>query len=445
MTAPAAVAATGTGQELYRKARRLIPGGTQLLSKRPERFLPELWPAYYSKANGATVWDLDGREYLDMSIMGVGACVLGYADPDVDAAVIRAVQQGSMCTLNCPEEVELAALLCELHPWAQMVRLARGGGEAMAMAVRIARAFTGREQVAFCGYHGWHDWYLAANLSDDTALDGHCLPGLQPAGVPRGLRGTLHPFRYNALQELQAIAAEHAGQLAAVVMEPARSTGPQPGFLEGVRELATRAGAVLIFDEVTSGWRMTDGGLHLRYGVEPDLAVFAKALGNGYPIAAVIGAAPVMQAAQTTFISSTSWTERIGPTAALATIKKFRRLNVSRRLIELGERVQAGWAQAARRHGLKAHVDGIPPLSHLVFEYDEAPALETLFTQWMLELGILASIQCYACYAHGDEDVARYLEAVDQVFGRLACAVEQGAVAAALRGPVRHAGFRRLT
>ena len=167
-----AVAAAGTGQALYRKARTLIPGGTQLLSKRPERFLPDLWPAYYSKAQGAMVWDLDGREYLDMSILGAGACVLGYADPEVNQAVIEAVQQGSASTLNCPEEVELAALLCELHPWAQMARFARGGGEAMAMAVRIARAFTGREQVAFCGYHGWSDWYLAANLSDTQALDG---------------------------------------------------------------------------------------------------------------------------------------------------------------------------------------------------------------------------------------------------------------------------------
>lgn len=446
MTPGIALETRGTGQALYRKARRLIPGGTQLLSKRPERFLPDLWPAYYARAKGAAVWDLDGNEYLDMSVLGVGACVLGYADSDVDQAVLGAVQNGSACTLNCPEEVELAGLLCELHPWARMARLARGGGEAMAIAVRIARAFTGRERVAFCGYHGWHDWYLAANLADERALDGHCLPGLEPAGVPRGLKGTMSPFRYNELEDLRAILARHPNAVAAIVMEPTRSTEPRPGFLEGVRELATRAGAVLIFDEVTSGWRMADGGIHMRYRVEPDIAVFAKALGNGYPVAAVIGVEPVMQAAQTTFISSTSWTERIGPTAALATIKKFRRLNISQRLIALGERVQAGWAQSARRHGLRVHADGIPPLSHLVFEYgDLVLALETLFTQWMLERGILASSQCYPCYAHRDEDVGRYLGVVDEVFIRLARVIEQGTTAAALRGPVRHPGFQRLT
>ncbi len=445
MTPADALDLAGAGQALYRKARTLIPGGTQLLSKRPERFLPELWPAYYSKAQGASVWGLDGRAYLDMSLLGVGACVLGYADPDVDAAVTQAVRNGSMCTLNCPEEVELAGLLCALHPWARMARFARGGGEAMAMAVRIARAYTRREHIAFCGYHGWHDWYLAANLSDTEALDGHCLPGLEPAGVPRGLRGTAHPFRYNDLEGLRPIVEQWSGQLAAIIMEPARSTGPQPGFLEGVRELATRAGAVLIFDEVTSGWRMGDGGIHVQYGVAPDMAVFAKALGNGYPMAAVIGVEPVMQAAQASFISSTSWTERIGPTAALAMIQKFRRLSVAQRLIELGQRVQAGWTDAARRHGLPAHAAGIPPLSHLVFESEQPAALETLFTQWMLDQDILASPQFTACYAHRDEDVARYLDAVDQVFSRIARAIEQETVEASLRGPVRQPGFQRLT
>ena len=177
---------TGTGQRLYSQAKTRIPGGTQLLSKRPEMLLPELWPAYYSKARGVEVWDLDGRRYIDMSYSGLGACVLGAADSDVDEAVRAAIAAGSMSTLNCPEEVELAELLCELHPWAEMVRYARCGGEAMAVAVRIARAHTRRDLVAFCGYHGWHDWYLAANLAEESALDGHLLPGLDPAGVPRG-------------------------------------------------------------------------------------------------------------------------------------------------------------------------------------------------------------------------------------------------------------------
>jgi glutamate-1-semialdehyde aminotransferase len=178
---------SGVGQRLYTQAKTRIPGGTQLLSKRPEMFLPDQWPSYYSRARGVEVWDLDGNKYIDMSYNGIGACVLGAADPDVDEAVKAAIDAGSMSTLNAPEEVELAELLCELHPWAEMVRYARSGGEAMAIAVRIARAKTRRDRVAFCGYHGWHDWYLAANLAEEKALDGHLLPGLEPTGVPRGL------------------------------------------------------------------------------------------------------------------------------------------------------------------------------------------------------------------------------------------------------------------
>ena len=225
-----------TGQVLYRKAKTRIPGGTQLLSKRPEMFLPENWPAYYSRAKGSQVWDLDGNAYYDMSYNGIAACILGAADPDVEEAVIAAVRAGSMSTLNPPEEVELADLLCELHPWAEMVRYARCGGEAMAVAVRIARAHTGRDRVAFCGYHGWHDWYLAANLAEDHALDGHLIPGLAPAGVPRGLMGTALPFRYNHIEELAAIVAKHGNEIGAVVMEPIRNFEPVPGFLEQVRQ-----------------------------------------------------------------------------------------------------------------------------------------------------------------------------------------------------------------
>ena len=350
-----------TGQNLYRQARRLIPGGTQLLSKRPEMFLPDEWPSYYSRAAGVEVWDLDGRKYVDMSYMGIGACILGYADPDVSSAVHAAVDSGSMTTLNCPEEVELAELLCELHPWAEKVRYARCGGEAMAIAVRVARAATGRDRVAFCGYHGWHDWYLAANLADDSALDGHLLPGLEPAGVPRGLRGTALPFRYNHAEELEAIVSACGGDLAAVVMEPIRNAEPEPGFLESVRRIASRLGAVLIVDEVSAGWRLLTGGAHLRYELVPDMAVFAKAMSNGYPMAAIIGVAGVMESFQSTFVSSTYWTERIGPAAALATLRKHRRLDVVRHLIATGLEIQGGWRAAAARARLAVTVSGMPP------------------------------------------------------------------------------------
>jgi glutamate-1-semialdehyde 2,1-aminomutase len=435
---------TRTGPELYARARKRIPGGTQLLSKRPEMFLPDQWPSYFSRAAGARVWDLDGREYVDMSHNAIGANILGAADPDVDAAVIDAVRNGVASTLNAPEEVELADLLCELHPWAEMVRYARTGGEAMAMAVRIARARTKRDVIAFCGYHGWHDWYLAANLAEEQALDGHLLPGLSPVGVPRGLIGTALPFRYNHLDELEAIVTRHGEQLAAVVMEPLRDQPPAAGFLEGAKRLAHQAGAVLVFDEITAGFRLTTGGAHLTLGVMPDIAVFAKAMSNGYPMAAVIGVADVMQAAQDSFISSTYWTDRIGPVAALATIRKHRRHDVAAHLQRIGARVQTGWQEEGARARLPIHVGGMTPLSHFHFDGPQAQAGHTLFTQLMLERGYLAGKGFYATFAHGDEHIVSYMTAVRDVFGIIAGAFADGSVERRLHGPVAHTGFARL-
>ena len=324
---------------------------TQLLSKRPDMFSLGVWPGYYSKAKGATVWDLDGNVYTDMSIGGIGANVLGYSDPDVDAAVMEAIAKGTSCSLNCPEEIELAELLCTVHPWAEMVRYARTGGEAMAIAVRIARAHTGRDKIAFCGYHGWHDWYLSANLGTEDALGDHLLSGLSPEGVPKGLKGTAFPFRYNRLEELNEIVAKNTGDLAAIVIEPIRNSEPEPGFIEGVRALADESGAVLIVDEISAGFRYNTGGSHMVFFSEtPDVAVFSKALGNGYAIAAVIGTAKVMEAAQNTFISSTCWTERIGPTAAIATIRKHAAVSAGTHLVALGEKVQGGVEENFGKH-----------------------------------------------------------------------------------------------
>jgi glutamate-1-semialdehyde 2,1-aminomutase len=436
---------SSSGQRLYDKARRIIPGGTQLLSKRPEMFLPEQWPSYYIRAKGVEVWDLDGNRYVDMGYCGVGACVLGFADPDVDAAVHQAIDSGNMATLNCPEEVELADLLCELHPWAEMVRFARSGGEAMAIAVRIARARTGRDRVAFCGYHGWHDWYLAANLAEKNALSGHLLSGLEPNGVPRALAGSAVPFHYNHLEELKRAVAGREREFAAVVLEPVRDHDPEPGFLEGVREIASHIGAILIVDEITSGWRMNSGGIHLTYALRPDVAVFAKAMGNGYAIAAVIGKADVMQAAQTTFISSTNWTEKIGPVAALATIRKHQTLEVPKHLVKIGRQIQLGWRSAAQRAGLPVEIGGIPPLGHLGFRCENSAAVKTLFVQLMLDKGFLATNAFYATYAHQEEHVEKYLSVVEEAFSRIAAAQQRGEVEKLLRGPTAHTGFSRLT
>lgn len=434
------------GQELYEKAKKLIPGGVQLLSKRPELHLPGFWPPYYSKAKGVQITDLDGNTYIDMYHMGIGACALGYADPDVDNAVKNAIDSGSASTLNCPEEVELAELFCEIHPWSDMVRYARCGGEALAIAVRIARAKTGREKIAFCGYHGWSDWYLAANLHKKSALDNLLLPGLEPDGVPKSLSGTALPFHYNKLDELELIVQEHKKDLAAIVMEPIRGTKPVSGFMERIREIATEIGAVMIFDEVTSGFRMITGGFHLLLNVEPDIAVFAKAIGNGYPMAAVIGRKEVMQAAQSTFISSTSWTERTGPAAALATIRKYRRCDVPKHLTRIGEQILAGWKEAAEGSGLKIAVEGdLPPIVFFSFCYENAPAISTLFTQIMLEKGFLAGTHFKSSYAHRDSHVKEYLSSVNEAFAIISEAIRKGDVEKHLKGPVAQRGFRRLT
>lgn len=434
-----------SGVELYRRARRRIPGGTQLLSKRPEMFLPEQWPSYYSEARGAEVWDLDGRRYLDMSIGGIGACVLGFADPDVDAAVRDAIGKGVACTLNCPEEPALAELLCQLHPWAGMVRYLRSGGEAMAAAVRIARARTRKDKIVFCGYHGWHDWYLAANLAHGDQLAGHLLPGLDPAGVPQALAGTATPFQYNDVAGLERALAAAGGDLAAIVMEPVRSAYPAPGFLERVREEAHGRKALLVFDEVTSAFRLGTGGAHLTLGVNPDIAVFAKAIGNGYPMAAIIGTADAMQAAQETFISSTNWTERIGPTAALATLTKHRRVNAGPHLVAIGESVQAVWRAAASVSGLNITIaSGLAPLSRFTFDHPDPNPIRTLFTQSMLERGFLAGTAFYAMYAHLPTDVEQYGAAVTESFHELRKAIDSGTVTQLLRGPVAHSGFQRL-
>lgn len=436
------------GQELYKKAKSIIPGGTHLLSKRPEMFLPEHWPAYYSRAQGVNVFDLDGRQFIDMSIMGVGACILGYADPDVDKAVHRAIDHGSMCTLNCPEEVELAELLCELHPWAEMVRYSRSGGEAAAIAIRIARAATGRDKVAICGYHGWHDWYLAANLGNTSALDAQLLPGLNPLGVPRVLNGTALTFNYGDLDAFQTIIAEHGHSLAAVIMEPARGHDASLDFLKTVCSKTHQAGAVFIFDEITSGFRMCCGGIHLKYNLAPDLAIFAKSISNGYPMAAVIGRKSVMDAAQRSFISSTNWTERIGPVAALATIRKYKQNQVDKHIINIGTKVLSIWQELAEETGLGIHVSGLPTLGHFELGAKGVEvnplALRTLFTQLMLDRGYLAWCQFKVSYAHKQEHIEAYKTTCAEVFRLIHKAINHGTVLEQLKGPVSHSGFKRL-
>lgn len=441
---------TDLTQATYRRAKELIPGGTQLLSKRPEMFAPDQWPAYYREANGCEVIDLDGKKYHDLATSGIGSCLLGYRDPDVTDAVIRRVQLGSMSSLNSPEEVELASLLTSLHPWSDQARFCRTGGESMSIAVRIARASTGRDEIALCGYHGWSDWYLATNLPrkstpDGTSLDQHLLPGLEPAGVPLGLAETTHPFVYNDLDALKEIIRQRGPHLAAIVMEPTRYIDPDPGFLEGVRELSHECGAVFVLDEITTGWRLALGGAHLHYGIEPDIAVFAKALGNGHPIASVIGKRSVMDAAETSFISSTYWTEGVGPTAALATIRKMQQVDVIPHIQQIGERFRTGWLALGIEFDLPVKAFGHPMLLHHSFDHPQASELGTLFTIRMLEHGFLTGSGFYPTLAHQKRHIDTYFDAAKVVFAELANSLKRNDLESRLQTPVRHSGFARLT
>jgi glutamate-1-semialdehyde 2,1-aminomutase len=431
-----------TGQKLWKRAKDVIPGGNMLLSKRAEMFLPEKWPAYFSKAKGCSVWDLDNIKYTDMSIMGIGTNTLGYGHPEVDDAVLQVIQKGNMSTLNAPEEVYLAEKLIELHPWADMVRFARSGGEANAIAIRIARAFTGKDKVAVCGYHGWHDWYLSANLGDDENLAGHLLPGLEPKGVPSNLRGTVFPFQYNNFEQLENLVKKH--EIGVIKMEVVRNMGPENNFLQKVRNLATEKNIVLIFDECTSGFRETFGGLHKKYGVEPDMAMFGKALGNGYAVTATIGRKEIMQAAQTTFISSTFWTERIGSAAGLKTLEVMQRDKSWEKITATGLVIREKWQSLADKYDLNISHWGLPALTGFSFSSENALAYKTLITQEMLKSNYLASNCIYVCTEHTNEILNEYFELLDPIF-KLVKECEEGRdVIKLLESPICHGGFKRL-
>ena len=431
-----------TGQKLWKRAKKVIPGGNMLLSKRPEMFLPDKWPTYFSKSKGCKVWDLDGNEYVDMSIMGIGTNILGYGHPEVDEAVSEIVKSGNMSTLNCPEEVYLAEKLIELHTWSDMVKFARSGGEANAIAIRIARAFSGRDKVAICGYHGWHDWYLSANLSNNKSLDGHLLPGLEPNGVPRNLQGTVFPFNFNCFDELEALVKKH--DIGVIKMEVERNNSPDDNFLQKVRELATKNEIVLIFDECTSGFRETFGGLHKKYKVDPDMAMFGKAMGNGYAITAIIGRREIMEAAQSTFISSTFWTERIGPAAALKTLEIMERIKSWEKITKIGTDIRKRWQELADLYKLKIIHQGLPSLASFTIQSQNVLAYKTLITQEMLLKGYLAANSIYVCTEHTPEIIDGYFEVLDKVFGLIAECENGRDIKKLLKSDVCHSGFKRL-
>jgi len=434
------------GPERWSHAKSVISCGSGLRSKWAELYDPATWPSYFSRCKGSKIWDLNGREYTDFGA-GAGAIVLGYSDPVVDHAVRQRIGRGTYCTLLTPQEVELAELLLDLHPWAGRVRYARGGGEAMGIAVRIARSATNRSGIAFCGYHGWQDWYLAANLGDSAALDGHLLPGLQPLGVPRELKGTAVPFKYNDLPAFEAAIAALGGQPAAIVMEPMRTQWPEPGYLETIKRRAGEVGAVLIMDEITSGWRFGFPGASARLGIEPDIAVYAKAMSNGFPCGAIIGREEIMEAANASFISSSYWTDGVGPAASLASVTRMRDHKVSEAIWQRGGDFQSRLREVAAQHtDCKAIISGMPCNPYVTFDLGPlANKAKIAFVRMMKERGFLLTSVSYIMYTHTDRMFEKFLLAAGESFDALDTFVRDGVLEDYVGENAGMGNFARLT
>ncbi|MDC1120393.1 aminotransferase class III-fold pyridoxal phosphate-dependent enzyme [Alphaproteobacteria bacterium] len=431
------------GAILWDKAKSIIPGGNQLLSKRAEQFLPDLWPAYYKKAKGCKVQDLDGNWYRDFSIMGIGTCSLGYANDEINSAVIDAIENGSMATLNCYEEVELAEKLLALHSWAGGVRFTRSGGEACSIAVRIARAYTQKDIILFSGYHGWHDWYLATNIGDPRNLEGQLLPGLDPNGVPSQLFETVFPFREGDKKSFDAYIEKYRGRIATVIMEVWRNAEPRLDFLNHVASRCRTEKIVLIFDEISSGFRLTIGGSHEKWGLQPDICILGKALGNGHPIGAVLGRGDVMDAAQSSFISSSYWTERVGFVAGLKTLELFEKHNVVEKLTKTGRAIKTHMSDTLMNSDLNIEIKGVDSVPIIVFGGSDGLLCKTLYTQEMLKRGFLASNVMYLSLAHEARDTDLFLTAFDETVALLSKAQARG-YDGYIDGPTCHNGFQRL-
>ena len=404
------------GQRLYKNAKKIILGGNMLLSKRPEMFLPNLWPSYFYKAKDIYVWDLNKIKYTDM-ICAVGQSILGYSNEKLNLEISKSIKLGNMTTLNCPEEVELTKKLLSLHPWAKMAKYARSGGEANAIAIRIARAASRKDGVAICGYHGWHDWYLSVNLRGKNKLSKHLLKGLEPAGVPKSLKNTVYPFKYGDYAEIEKIVKNK--NIGTIKMEVSRLDLPNVPFLKKIRKLATKNKIVLIFDECTSGFRQNYGGLHMKYKVYPDIAMFGKALGNGFAITSVIGRKNIMKKAANSFISSTFWTERIGFVAGLKTLELMKQKNSWDIIVNNGKYFNFKIKNIAEKYNLKIQITGIESITSFNFLYKKNLAYKTFITQEMLKKKYLASNQIYLTIFHTKKIIDKYIKELDPIFKKI--------------------------
>ena len=415
------------------RAERVIPGISQTFSKNPNQFVRGVSPAFLERGQDGHVWDVDGNEFIDfpMSLLPV---VLGHNDPDVTTAVQSQIAQGTIYSLPHPLEIEVSELLTEVIPCAEMVRFGKSGTDSTTAAVRVARGFTRRDRIAICGYHGWSDWYIGTTSRN--------------LGVPAAVSALSHTFDYNDLESLKTLFDEYPGEFAAIIMEPTGVVAPADGFLEGVKELAHDNGALLIFDEVITGFRINLGGAQTHYGVTPDLAAFGKGMANGYPISAVVGRADVMAMFDEVFYSGTFAGETISLAASMATINKMRREPVIDRLWSTGTRLQDGYNAIARDVGLATNTAciGLPPHTVAPFSDDageDSLALRSLLQQELAHRGVLYLVGFNICYAHTDEDVDITLTALRESMQVVADAKNENRIEEALKGPAAEAVFRK--
>lgn len=407
------------GQSFYKKTSKIIPGGVQLLSKRPEIFLPDQWPSYYKYAKGCEIMTLDNIKLYDFTNCSVGMCPLGYANPTVNKSVIESVKNGNTSTLNSTLEYECANLIIKTHPWSDMARFTKSGGEAMSVAIRIARSYKKKDKILFCGYHGWYDWYISANLKNSNKLNQHLLPGVSASGIPKSLRDMSEPFEFNDTDDFKSKFLKNLKKLSCVVLEPARTHHCDKNFVKTIRSFCTKYDIPLIFDEITLGWHYTLGGYHKTININPDLAVFSKATTNGFPLGVVIGKKKIMKSAINCFISSAYWSENIGYAAAIATINYMKKNKVSSKLRLKGKKIKKIWSELGEENRLPVLVRGIDSLPTFSFDSQKSDEMITYFTQEMLKEGFLAHNQCYLMISHTDAHIRKYKNACSKVFKKI--------------------------
>ena len=393
--------------ETYARASEIIPGKTQLASRRASSYASGVSPVYAKSSSGARFIDIDGNTFLDWK-NAYGAIILGHSNPVVNQAVKTQIDQGSLFTINSDLEVELAELLIENIPSAEMVRYTKGGGEACALAARIARGTTGRDKILFSGYHGWHAWYQAANYLADPITGGYPVTGVEPIGVPKSLKGTAIPFAHEDISMVKNLLNQHKNEIAAIFVEPMMSQEPDKEYLVQLKKLAKEHGCILIFDEVSCGWRIAVGGAQEYIGVTPDMTVLAKGISNGYAMGAVVGSVAAMEPANHMFISSSYWSDNIGLIASITTINELINRNSKEKFKQIGESLIKTINNAIDEVGIAAKVEGVytyPTLQFMIDDQELSQNINTLFIQEMAKRGIFTPTSLNATLDHTEKDI----------------------------------------